>query len=661
MRHAHRLLRAGHLTLPVIALVVTAAAPSLAAEIDLATEFVSAPATAEPGEVVSFTVSYTNDSDSVSENARLRLILPAGVFLNWSSATIDFVESSISDNLGNFGVVELDEASCDNMLVSIKGLGGSPPTIPANTTGQFSVEIPLLAFIPTVGVFEVHSPGSVEGMYDFALGVCDAGCGDLSSCFGGPLSQMEPTEAELELVNDPNPDQGEDPSLGCNALEGFTSGNIAVARRGGCEFGTKALNAENAGASGVVIVNNRPSQNIHSLSLGGGSDGDQVTIPVVLVSYEAGEALIDAMAAKAPVTATLGGIETEDLLFASTAFHGVVDTDPDGLNDCDHALVNVDYIENEPPDASFTWTPAVPVMGQQIQFNDTSTNVPTSWSWDFDDDIGASTEQNPVYTFSTAGDHTVTLTATNEFGEDSVTETVEVRALIPNAVVYFIPAAAFGAGAEDSFFVTDVDVVNAGGLTMTFQFAWLPRGESNLAPLISSAFMLAPDHGARYPNILSELFDLEEAFGAIGILADSEDALFMSRTYNQPPEKTGGTFGQGIPGIAATKMTPAGVRQRIMFMTEDDDFRSNLGCQNGANKDIRIFAELFSPDGTPLETKTMDLAPWSNNQITRIFRNYAPIQAGFVDVWTNTVDGVFTCYGSVGDNLSNDPTTVLAQ
>jgi PKD repeat protein len=642
--------------------VSTIAAHGSAAEIDLETEFVTIPENADPAELVSVSVSYTNNSADDSDNAKLRLILPSGVFLDWSSTDIEAVETSISDNLGNFGQVELDEVSCDNMLVSMEGQGGSPPSIQAGTSGQFSVDIPLPEQMPTVGVFVVDTPESVAGTYDFALGRCHNGCGDLASCFGGPLSQMAPVESDLELVNDPNPDQGEDSSMGCNPLEGFTAGNIAIVRRGGCQFGTKALNAETAGAAGVVIVNSQPAQNIHSISIGGGDDGDQVTIPVILVSYENGEALITELAAKAQVNATLGAIETEDLLFASTAFHATTDTDPDGLNDCDHALMNVDYILNEPPEAAFSWAPPIPVMGQEIQFTDTSSNAPTSWSWDFDDDIGASTDQNPTYTFTEAGNHSVTLTAGNEFGEDSVTQTVNVSAIIPGGHVYFVPAAAYGAGAEESFWVTDVDVVNSGDTTMTFQFAWLPRDQNNLVPQFSVAFMLAPDHSARYENVLGELFGLgEEAFGGIGLLADSGDAQLMSRTYNQPPGKTTGTFGQGIPGIAAADMTPAGVRQRIMFMTEDDDFRSNLGCQNGANKKIRIMLELFAPDGSSLETRTMDLDPWSNNQVSRIFSNYSPIEAGFVDVWTNTPDGSFYCYGSVGDRTTSDPTTVLAQ
>jgi len=70
--------------------------------------------------------------------------------------------------------------------------------------------------------------------------------------------------------------------------------------------------------------------------------------------------------------------------------------------------------------------------------------------------------------------------------------------------------------------------------------------------------------------------------------------------------------------------------------------------------------QMFGADGTALETRTMNLAPWSNNQINRIFRNYAPVN-GYVDIWTTTPDATIYCYGSVLDNLTSDPTTVLPQ
>lgn len=78
-------------------------------------------------------------------------------------------------------------------------------------------------------------------------------------------------------------------SLGCNAIVngGEIAGKIAMVYRGACEFGQKALNAQNAGAIGVVIINNQGAP----VGMGAGAVGGDVTIPVVMISTDAGAAL----------------------------------------------------------------------------------------------------------------------------------------------------------------------------------------------------------------------------------------------------------------------------------------------------------------------------------------------------------------------------------
>ena len=71
----------------------------------------------------------------------------------------------------------------------------------------------------------------------------------------------------------------------------FFLGSIAVIERGSCQFGLKALNAENSGALAVIIYNN--SNSGQPLSLGAGDVGDQVTIPVYSMTGADGNDLVD--------------------------------------------------------------------------------------------------------------------------------------------------------------------------------------------------------------------------------------------------------------------------------------------------------------------------------------------------------------------------------
>jgi len=221
-----------------------------------------------------------------------------------------------------------------------------------------------------------------------------------------------------------------------------------------------------------------------------------------------------------------------------------------------------------------------------------------------------------------------------------------------------IPAAAYAAGAEGSFYETDVDLSNAGSADAEYVFEWLPRGERNSEPLESELFTLGVGKSVRYANVLAEVFDLEpDSFGALVIRSSSLDLLAMARIANIAQDGSGGTFGQSMPTVTIGDFIPRGEHRRILFGTENADMRFNVGCQNGSDTATRVNFELFAADGTLLGTESMILMPWSNDQINLIFDQYRPI-TGCVDFWTDIAGTQIYCYGSVLDNVTSDPTTV---
>lgn len=73
------------------------------------------------------------------------------------------------------------------------------------------------------------------------------------------------------------------------------------------------------------------------------------------------------------------------------------------------------------PVASF----AKSISGLVVAFTDTSSNLPTSWSWNFGD-ATTSTSQNPIHTYLADGVYTVVLTSTNASGSNTIISTVLV-------------------------------------------------------------------------------------------------------------------------------------------------------------------------------------------------------------------------------------------
>ena len=92
------------------------------------------------------------------------------------------------------------------------------------------------------------------------------------------------------------------------------------------------------------------------------------------------------------------------------------------------------------PVANFSGTPLSGAAPLQVAFSDLSTNTPTSWAWDFQNDGSVdSTIKNPTFTYPSAGSYDVRLTVTNASGSDSkfVTGYVAVSSAPPAPVAIF--------------------------------------------------------------------------------------------------------------------------------------------------------------------------------------------------------------------------------
>ncbi len=85
------------------------------------------------------------------------------------------------------------------------------------------------------------------------------------------------------------------------------------------------------------------------------------------------------------------------------------------------------------PKASFTADLTTVCPGGSVAFTSTSTNYPTSYSWNFGDGSPVSTAQNPSHPFTNPGTYNVTLTVTNQWGSTTSTVTTITVSTPPNA------------------------------------------------------------------------------------------------------------------------------------------------------------------------------------------------------------------------------------
>lgn len=112
------------------------------------------------------------------------------------------------------------------------------------------------------GNLKVDAPANVAGTVETTTG------------FGAPITDV-PVSGLVEIVDDGSAT----PTFGCGTLLNNLTGKIALVDRQTCEFGKKALNAQNAGAIACIICNFEDAL----IGMGAGAVGGMVTIPVVMI------------------------------------------------------------------------------------------------------------------------------------------------------------------------------------------------------------------------------------------------------------------------------------------------------------------------------------------------------------------------------------------
>lgn len=179
-------------------------------------------------------------------------------------------------------------SACDTAL------SNPSPTIVFNTTGCGNC-IELSYCEPAVQnpgmMVSIHEPSSAMGNITNFI---------VTDNWGAPVDDGY-QYGQMVLVDDGTADS----ELGCDPLVNGASinGNIAVAVRGSCAFSVKAFNAQNAGATALIIINDvTQSPNV----LGAGANAANVNIPVLMVSQAAGADLLAALNAGQTVTGLMG-------------------------------------------------------------------------------------------------------------------------------------------------------------------------------------------------------------------------------------------------------------------------------------------------------------------------------------------------------------------
>lgn len=129
-------------------------------------------------------------------------------------------------------------------------------------------------------------------------------------------------------------------------------------------------------------------------------------------------------------TAVDGGSGTEYILFDIGSGTFTTPAVPHTITAGPTLTVTSTPTPRPPVVADFSGSPTSGLEPLAVQFTDNSTPNPTAWAWDFGDG-GTSSVQNPIHTYSSEGNYTVTLIASNAWNSDAETKTDYVQVLPP--------------------------------------------------------------------------------------------------------------------------------------------------------------------------------------------------------------------------------------
>lgn len=210
----------------------------------------------------------------------------------------------------------------------------------------------------------------------------------------------------------------------------------------------------------------------------------------------------------------------------------------------------------------------------------------------------------------------------------------------------YIPVVGKVRGANNTNFVTDLRIINNSATTATVTLDYFG------ATSVSKQVTVLPGEQEVLNDVVGTTLGVESGLGGLRITS-TQNVVTSARIINDLRANGTGTAGFAVD--AAEQGTTSGT---IAFLSNNVDFRTNLGYFNPNNAEASvILTARRSADGTVLGTSTINVAPHAFAQ-TGIFNAISSVAEAdrnvndFYVTWTSTAP--LLVYGAVTDNKTGD-------
>jgi len=169
-----------------------------------------------------------------------------------------------------------------------------------------------------------------------------------------------------------------------------------------------------------------------------------------------------------------------------------------------------------------------------------------------------------------------------------------------------------------------------------------------------------PTRGIRdWDDAVRSLFGIGSNSSGVVDIESSQPLEVSVRTYNYT---VSGTFGQMLPGIAASDSLTSGTTATLSPLRRTDEFRTNIGVINTGEVSCSVLVSFISETGEGIGSDVrFDVEPgeWKQINDTLGKAGLGEVDCAYALVEVSPAGATAWAYASVIDNLSNDPTAVL--
>lgn len=249
----------------------------------------------------------------------------------------------------------------------------------------------------------------------------------------------------------------------------------------------------------------------------------------------------------------------------------------------------------------------------------------------------------------------------------------------PDSLIF--AAVGHAAGANGSFFQSDIRITNLTAQTMAYELNFTPSGANGTEAGISTTVEVAPNATLAMDDIVAVLFGsgidgsslgmLEvrpvtpastSGGGLFGDISDSAlrqlDTAASSRTFNFTPN---GTFGQFIPATLYRDFV--GRNEGVLSLqqvSQSAKFRANFGFLEASGNPVSLVMRVYNTANALLATIPVSLQARQHRQLYGLLQQngITSLEDGRVEVEVVGGEGKVTAYVSEVDNATNDPLLV---